>query len=143
MAYADNASKFVAVINRKHPAPVVLNALAHTAFGLSGIAGVGNLLEYQNVACDFAAKIDESPFIILEAKNSNQLRVLLSNVKEASSTSIAYNVFTTSMIGASAAAQMEATRTALDEALDFVVVVIFGAREAVEALTKRFSLFKQ
>ncbi|MBN3808535.1 DUF2000 family protein [Paraburkholderia sp. Ac-20347] len=143
MAYADNTSKFVAVINRRHATPVVLNALAHAAFGLSGIAGVGNLLEYQNVACDFAAKIDESPFIILEAKNSNQLRVLLSNIKEESSASIAYNVFTTSMIGASAAAQMEATRTALDEALDFVVVVIFGAREGVEALTKRFSLFKQ
>lgn len=142
MAYADNASKFVAVINRKHPTPVVLNALAHTTFGLSGIAGVGNLLDYQNDACDFAAKIDESPFIILEAKNSNQLRVLLSNVKETSSTRIAYNVFTTSMIGPSAAAQLEATRTERDEALDFVVVVIFGAREGVEALTKRFSLFK-
>jgi hypothetical protein len=31
---------------------------------------------------------------------------------------------------------------ATDDSLDFVVVVVFGAREDVEPLTKKFSLFK-
>jgi len=50
MTYENNGKKFVAVINRKHPLPVILNALAHTAFGMSGKgAHVGHLLDYHNV----------------------------------------------------------------------------------------------
>lgn len=93
-----------------------------------------------NHATCFEAKIDEYPFIILESKNSNQLKTLTSNVVE--NRRIAHNVFTTSMIGASAQEQREATLNATDESLDFVVVALFGAREDVEPLTKKFSLFK-
>lgn len=141
MAYENNGKKFVAVINRQQPLPIFLNALAHTAFGISGKgAEVGNLLDYRNSATCFEAKIDEYPFIILEAKNSNQLKTLTLNVVE--NRRIAYNVFTTSMIGMSAQAQREATLNATDESLDFVVIALFGAREDVEPLTKKFSLFK-
>jgi len=45
-------------------------------------------------------------------------------------------------IGTSAAAQMKATREASGDALDFVVVVLFGPREDVERFLKKFSLFK-
>jgi len=141
MAYENNGKKFVAVINRQQPLPIILNALAHTAFGMSGKgAAVGNLLDYRNSATCFEAKIDEYPFIILEAKNSNQLKTLTANVVE--NRHIVYNVFTTSMIGASAQEQREATLTATDESLDFVVVAVFGAREDVEPLTKKFSVLR-
>jgi hypothetical protein len=46
------------------------------------------------------------------------------------------------MIGRSADAQITATQAAAGEGLDFVLVVLFGPREDVEPLTKRFSLFK-
>ncbi len=131
----------MAVVNRKHPLPVILNALAHAAFGMSGNGThVGRLLDYPNHAIGFLAKVDESPFIILEAKNNSQLQTLVSAAMD--SANLAYNVFTTSMIGRSADAQVAATQEAAGEQLDFVVVVLFGPREDVEPLTKRFSLFK-
>jgi len=141
MAYENNEMKFVAVVNRKHSLATILNALAHTAFGLSG-KGVNpeHLLDYSNSASGFLAKIDEYPFIILDAKNSNQLQTLVSSVM--SNQRIAYNVFTTSMIGTCAEAQLKATREALNDGLDFVVVVLFGAREDVDPLTRKFSLTK-
>jgi hypothetical protein len=141
MAYENNGKKFVAVINRRHPLPVILNALAHAAFGMSGKGpDIGNLLDYRNDATDFLAKVDESPFIILEAKNSSQLQFLLSVAMKTSN--VSYNVFTTSMIGGSAQAQLAATQAATGEGLDFVAVTLFGPREVVEPLTKRFSLFR-
>lgn len=141
MTYENNDRKFVAVINRKHTLPVVLNALAHAAFGLSGQgAHVGRLLDYPNHATGFLARVDESPFIILEAKNSDQLQMLAMAAMDRAR--LAYNVFTTSMIGRSADSQIASTRDAMGDELDFVVVVLFGLRENVEPLTKRFSLFK-
>ena len=141
MAYENNGKKFVAVINRKHPLPVILNALAHAAFGLSGKGShIGHLLDYRNGATGLLAKVDESPFIILEAKNANQLQVLLSAAM--ADPRLAYNAFTASMIGDSAAAQIKATQVATAEGLDFIVVILFGFREDVEPLTKRFSLLR-
>lgn len=141
MTYENNDRKFVAVINRKHSLPVVLNALAHTAFGMSGKGPhVGRLLDYPNHATGFLARVDESPFIILEAKNNAQLQVLATAVMDRAR--LVYNVFTTSMIGSSVDSQLASTRDAIGDNLDFVVVVLFGLREDVEPLTKRFSLFK-
>lgn len=141
MTYENNDQKFVAVINRKHSLPVVLNALAHAVFGISGKGPlVGRLLDYPNNATGFLACVDESPFIILEAKNSAQLQMLATATMDKAR--LVYNVFTTSMIGRSADSQIASTRDAIGDNLDFVVVVIFGFREDVEPLTKRFSLFK-
>ncbi len=120
---------------------MILNALAHAAFGMSGKGThIGRLLGYPNHATGILAKVDESPFISLDAKNSSQLQTLVSVAMN--SAHLAYNVFTTSMIGRSADAQVAATQAAAGEGLDFVVVVLFGPREDVEPLTKRFSLFK-
>lgn len=142
MAYENNEKKFIALINRKHSLPVILNALAHTSFGISGKGdNVGNLLDYSNMASGFQAKIDEHPFIILDAKNSNQLQKLVESVIDKSC--IAYNVFTTSMIGISAEAQLKATLDVSGDELNIIVVVIFGSREDVEPLTKKFSLSKE
>lgn len=141
MAYDNNNRKFVAVINRKHTLPVVLNALAHAAIGISArTGGMDRLLDYPNQASGFAAKISEYPFIILEAKNGNQLKTLLGGVIDDGA--LAYNVFATSMIGTSAAGQIASTLTAHGDGLDLVVLVLFGEREKVESLTRKFSLLK-
>ncbi|AKU24046.1 DUF2000 domain-containing protein [Massilia sp. MB5] len=141
MAYENTERKFVALVNRKHPLPVLLNALAHASNGLTAkTAGRDKLLDYPNQASGFAAKISEYPFIILEAKNGNQIRNLLPQVM--ADDSLDYNVFTTSMIGASATQQIEATLAAADEQLDFVVLLMFGERGKVEPLAKKFSLLK-
>lgn len=141
MSYQNNEKKFVAVINRRHELPIILNALAHVAYGMSGKgASVGNLLEYRNAATGFVAKIDEHPFIILEAKNSRQVQAVVARAMDLPS--LSYNVFATSMLAASADAQLKATLDVAQEHLDFVLAVVFGTREDLEPITKRFSLFK-
>src|SRR5258708_31891456 len=124
MAYENNDRKFLAVINRKHSLPVILNALAHAAFGISAFtAGRDRLLDYPNRATGFVARINEYPFIILEAKNSSQLKTLVGSV--VGHESIALNAFTTSMLGPSAEAQIQSTLTADGDMLDFVLVTLF------------------
>jgi Protein of unknown function (DUF2000) len=141
MPYENNVKKFVVVINRHQPLPVIANAMAHVAFGIAGKGSdVGRLLNYSNTATGFLAKIDESPFIILDAKNSSQLLALLNAAMV--SPHVTYNLFTTSMIGPSAEAQITATRDASLNELDLVAVLLYGARENIDPLTKRYSLFK-
>jgi len=141
MPYADNDSKFVAVINTRHALPVVLNALAHSAYGLSGKPGAPDgLLDYANAATGFASKIHEFPFIVLECRSAAAMRQLLARCTAADG--VVYNVFSTSMVGPSATEQREATAAAPADDLDLVVVVLFGAREKVDPLTKKFSLIK-
>ncbi|MBU6439289.1 MAG: DUF2000 domain-containing protein [Betaproteobacteria bacterium] len=141
IAYENTDRKFVGIVNRKHALPTLMNALAHTAFGISGWGDpIGHLLDYQNESVGFSSKIDESPFIILEARHSNHLRALVSSVS--GQAHLRCNAFTTSMIGRSASEQLSMTRTASADQLDFVAVVLYGPREHVEPLTRRFSLYR-
>jgi hypothetical protein len=141
MAYENNRRKFAVIVNRSHPVPVVMNAVAHAAFGLAHKATTdGRALTYTNQATGFEARISEYPFIVLEAQNRSQLAQLLQKARE--DKSISYNVFTTSMIGPSADAQISATAKADAESLDYVLVVLFGDRDRVDPLIKRFSLLK-
>jgi hypothetical protein len=141
MAYVNNDRKFVAVINRKQPLPIAMNALAHSSLGICGkLLDIDHLLDYPNESSGFLAKISEFPFIILEAKNGNQIKTLMESVKMDST--LFYNVFTTSMIGASAAEQIAATAVADGVGLEFVTIVLFGDREKIDPLTKKFSLLK-
>ena len=118
-----------------------MNAVAHAAFGLAHKATIdGRALTYANPSADFDARISEFPFIVLETHNSGQLSGLL---KRAQGTDgVDYNVFTTSMIGSSAEAQISATANASPESLDYVLVMLFGDRDRVDPLTKKYSLFK-
>jgi Protein of unknown function (DUF2000) len=141
MAYENNHRKFAVIVNRSHPVHVVMNAVAHTAFGLAHkVSTDGRVLAYTNQATGFEARISEYPFIVLESKNGSQLATLLEKARE--DESISYNVFTTSMLGASADAQIIATARAPAESLDLVLLVLFGDRDRVDPLTKRFSLLK-
>lgn len=141
MAYADNESKFVAVVNQKHPLPVVLNALAHAAYGLSGKhAAPAGLLAYSNTATGFVALVHQYPFIVLSCTRAAALRKLLLDGMAAKG--IVYNAFSTSMIGPSALAQREATARAPADDIDLVVVLLFGRSDLVDPLTRKFSLLK-
>jgi hypothetical protein len=141
MAYDNNQRKFAVVLNRSHPVHVIMNAVAHAAFGLAHKAGTdGRALTYANQATGFDARISEFPFIVLETHNSGQLAGLLQRAR--ATEGVSYNVFTTSMLGPSAEAQLCATARASAESLDYVLVLLFGERERVDPLTKRYSLFK-
>lgn len=138
--YANNERKFVAVLNTRHPLPLLMNALGHLTAGLAAPLpdNEANFLHYDCPGAGFSSNISEYPFIVTTAKNSSQLRRLV----EAMVDGVAFNVFTTTMLAASADEQREATRGADADTLDYVAVVLFGAAEAVDPLTRRFSLFK-
>jgi hypothetical protein len=117
-----------------------MNALAHTVAGLVARLpdGSGDFLNYTNDADQFTAAISRYPFIILKAKNSNQLATLR---KSAAEVRIAHNVFVSSMLGHSADDQMAKTRTAAGPDLEYWVVALFGSADLLNPITKRFSLF--
>jgi hypothetical protein len=141
MQYENSEKKFVAVVNQSISTPVILNALAHVAYGLAKKQSVQSKpLEYKNCGAGFRSTIDQFPFIILKSRNNNQMKTLVSQVVEM--TDINYNVFTTTMIGQSAQSQIEATEKSDPDALEYVVVLLFGEQRSVSAVTKKFSLLK-
>ncbi|MDC5008821.1 DUF2000 domain-containing protein [Acinetobacter baumannii] len=141
MQYLNNQSKFVVVINKKHSLPVVMNSITHISYGISKeINDSSKILNYQNNDLGSSAQISEYPFIILETNNSNQLLKLIQTAKDTDGVKL--NYFSTSMLGYSAEDQINATRNASLEDLDFVSVILFGTKEIIEPLTKKYSLIK-
>lgn len=142
MAYQDNHKKFVAILNRKHPMPRLLNAVTHATIGLAPRIDhqEAEFMSYPNDQDGWDATLTRFPFIILESKNSTQLASLIKTAREQG---VIHNVFTSSMIeGGTAAEQVINTKAATGEALDYMVVTLFGDAEVINPLTKKFSLFK-
>lgn len=139
--YLDNDWKFVAVLNRRHSLPVLMNALGHLATGLATLLrpGAGDFIQYDCPGGGFASSISRYPFIVLRSDNSSQLR----NVQVgANGAGLVCNVFVTAMIGDSAESQVEATRSSSEAQLDYIAVALFGKVDEIGPLTKKFSLFK-
>lgn len=138
--YTDNTMKFTVVLNKKHPVGMRMNALGHLSAGLSRrVADSIDLLEYHSPELGFTSLISRYPVIALSADNNNQLRRLWSAVLESS---VAYNVFTTSMIGTSATEQLVATAASTTDDVDFVGVMLFGPADVLDPLTRKFSLVR-
>jgi hypothetical protein len=139
--YANNDRKYVVVLNQRHALPTQMNALAHVAIGVG--FGVdkdgGRLLDYCNDSARLKSKISEFPVIVLAARNSSQLRSLMVSAVEKG---IAHNTFVTAMLGSSAVDQLQQTASAVADSLDFVAVLLFGQREDLDPLTRRFSLVR-
>ena len=139
--YSDNQSKTVAILNPKIDIPKLMNAVGHTTQGLSfKVSKNLNLLEYKfNADWSQPASISLFPYILLEAKNNNQLKTLHRAVSD---TQILHNVFTETMLGSSADQQMEQTLIANPDDLIYFCIVLFGTAEELTPLTRKFSVFK-
>lgn len=141
MTYVDNECKFICVLNKKTPTPLAMNALAHVTVGLASMLSDGerDLLEYVSRTGEFTSLISRWPFIVLQAKNSNQLRQLQ---QSCSIKNLPFNAFTSSMVGASAMEQISKTAALDEEQLEFWAVAVFGTALDLAEPTKRFSLYK-
>jgi len=143
--YEDNEFKILTVLNPKIDKPKLMNAMGHATAGLvakaSSIESIQFLKYSFNPEAEWASfsLISLSPYIVLEAKNNNQIKTLHRAVAEAK---ILHNVFTETMLGASAAEQMQQTLAANPEDLIYFCIVLFGASEELAPLTRKFSLFK-
>ena len=141
MKYADNEYKFVAVLNRKIPLPILLNALGHMAAGIGATEqqrDAMRFLHYEDANGGSHPNISKYPFIILAAKNGNQIRRFRQDVR---GLDLPYTDFTNTMLGTSAADQLQQTRDCQEADLDYFGLCTFGAAEQLDSLTKKFSLF--
>jgi hypothetical protein len=144
MNYSDNSHKFVAVLNRKHETPRLFNAALHLTAGLVGTATDQDrermrFLDYRDSTGRTRAHVSHYPFIVLEAKNGNQLKTLRAAALEAG---LACADFPDTMLGVSAAAQLEATAAGSDDIFEPLACCLFGPAEQVDLLVRKFSLYR-
>jgi hypothetical protein len=135
-------NKLVAVMNEKLEIGVAMNALAHMVVGLG--ASVNNkdelrLTNYADGDRNSHANISEIPFMVLKARNSNQLRQLRQCLIEKN---IHFVDFTNTMTVGTYQEQIERSKQTKEEELEYYGIAVFGDWDTVSELTKKFSLFK-
>ncbi|WP_053002283.1 DUF2000 domain-containing protein [Kordia jejudonensis] len=140
--YSNNNKKFVVVLNKKIEMPKLINAVGHITAGLVSLIpdkAEMKFIKYENGSGGLHPAISEYPYIVLKAKNGNQIRSLRFAAQELG---ILTNDFVDTMIGISAEAQLNQTIAKKDEELDYWALVMFGDANDINPLTKKFSLFK-
>jgi hypothetical protein len=132
--------KLAAIINKEADIGVAMNALAHMSLGLGGQLGVetSQLDDYQDVEGNTYPNISRIPFIILRGKSS-EIRKTIFAAKEAG---LNYGAFTETMREGTYIDQLERTRNTKLEDHKFIGCVLFGPKEKVTELTRKFSLWK-
>ncbi|TSC85367.1 MAG: hypothetical protein G01um10147_1181 [Microgenomates group bacterium Gr01-1014_7] len=134
--------KFVAVLNKKIPTGNLMNGLGHMAAGLAG--SYPNLPEmrfdsYFDKDGGEHKSISDNPFIILQADNSNQIRNLRNEAKVAG---IHFVDFTSTMTVGTYKEQQERTKNTPEVELEYYGICLFGPKEILNSLTKKFSLWR-
>lgn len=140
MSYERTSHKLVIVVDRNLAADTLLNAAAHLSLGLgTSIGPAANPLAYPAPSLGAAAVISEFPVILLEAKSDTQLLNLLT--RAAAAGEIRCNFFSGAMLGASAREQQSATAALTRESAQLFAVALFGPRDGVDELSKKFSVY--
>lgn len=137
--FEDNDKKLYIIVNRNMDTPLLMNATGHLSAGIMQKAEDKLFHDYPNNDSGLTAWLSHYPVVILQAKNSNQLRTALEKCKAANLT---YNFFTTTMLGQSTEQQIQETKVAAIDALEFVAIAVYGDTEAVQPITKKFSIYK-
>jgi hypothetical protein len=135
--------KFVVLLNKKLPTGVALNAASHMAACL-----VGRATESEREQMMFLDYIDGNnnahptsglSLIVLRADNSNKIRQAREAAKQANITCID---FLESMTGDSYVEQMERTKQLKEDELEYYGLCLFGEKEALDGITRKFSLWR-
>lgn len=133
--------KFVAVLSKKIEPGKAMNALAHMTAGLVG----SNKDQIDDMAIinyrdkdGGDHKASQHPFIILKAKNSNQLRTFRNALIEKD---IAFTSFHEAMTVGGYQEQLERSKQIPEEELEYFGVCCFGEGSDIDELTKKFSLW--
>ncbi len=140
--YADNEYKFVAVLNKKVPFTQLMNALGHMTAGLVTLGDHEQMrfLRYEDADGGLHPAISHYPFIILASRNGNQIRTLRQAAQQAG---IIYNDFVNTMLGTSAADQLQKTKSTKEANLEYFGICLFGPAQTIDGMTRKFSLFTQ
>jgi hypothetical protein len=142
VAEQELTDKFVAVLNKKIPTPNLMNALAHMAAGLVGSAPDLPRMRFDNYVDKDGNKhqsISDNGFIILQADNSNQIRTLRTELIKKNAHFVD---FTSTMTTGTYKEQQERTRQTPESELEYFGICMFGSKEQLSILTKKFSLWR-
>lgn len=133
-------TKLVAILNKELTSGIALNALAHMTLGLgSSIEKSALRLDnYHDKNGNVYPNISQMPFIILRAK-SNEIK---KTIEAARTTNIAYGAFLNTMTGGTYKEQLERTSQTSQEELVYYGCVLYGPIDQINALTKKFSLWR-
>ncbi|MCC2646665.1 MAG: hypothetical protein K0R02_730 [Rickettsiaceae bacterium] len=132
--------KFAAILNKDLEVGICMNAIAHMSLGLGAALGKGEALldDYKDAEGNIYPNISRVPFIILRGK-SNEIKKTIFCARESN---LVYGIFIDTMREGTYVEQIERTSlTKLDD-LNFIGCVIFGPKEKVSELTRKFSLWK-
>lgn len=132
--------KLVAILNKDLPSGVALNALGHMSIGLGAHLGASALRldDYKDKNGNIYPNISQMPFIILRGK-SGEIKKAVSAAKELS---LNHGIFLNTMTGGTYSEQLHNTAQTDAEQLIFYGCVLFGPIEAVNTITKKFSLWR-
>ena len=142
MAYIPVTHKFVAVLNKKIPTGKLMNALGHMTAGFAAAYPDQAELRFDNyVDADGGAHphISDNPYIVLQADNSNKIRVFRQALSEAR---LPFVDFTSTMTEGTYADQQARTKQTPEAELEYYGVVTFGEIAKMSELTRKFSLWR-
>lgn len=95
------------IVNLTLDLALLMNATAHLAAGTMRKANDVSFHEYSNDESGLCAYLSHYPVVVLQSKNSNQLK---SAVLKCQEVGINVNFFTTTMLGPSSEVQIHATK---------------------------------
>lgn len=142
MEYIPTTHQFVCVVNKKIPAPQLMNAVGHM------VAGLVNQYRRDTSTLRFRDFVDkdktihpstsENGFIVLRSENSNQVRTLRSKLIEEG---VPYTDFTQTMVPGTYVDQQNEFDKTPEQDLEYFGVCFFAEKEKSKELTKKFSLY--
>lgn len=141
MDYIPTEDQFICVLNKKIPAGRALNALGHMTAGLVGLHDDHKPLRFQAYADKDGGEhpsISDNPFIVLSAKNGNQIRTLRNALIEKG---IKFTDFTDTMLEGTYVDQHARTKDTSEADLDYYGICFFMNAAESRELTKKFSLY--
>jgi hypothetical protein len=142
MDYVPTTNQFVCVLSKKISAGRALNALGHMTAGLVAQYDDKKAMRFQTYTDKDGTdhpSISDNPFIVLSAKNGNQIRTLRNALIEKG---IKFTDFTDTMIEGTYADQHNRTANTPEEELDYLGICFFMNSAESRELTKRFSLYQ-
>lgn len=141
MDYVPTTDQFVCVLNRKIEIGRALNAIGHMTAGLVSRHADHEPLRFQTYVdkdgTDHPA-ISDNPFIVLSAKNGNQIRSLRETLRERG---ITFTDFTDTMVEGTYADQHDRTAGTSESDLNYFGICFFMNAAEAKELTKKFSLY--
>lgn len=142
LEYIPTTHQFICVVNKKIPAPQLLNALGHMTAGLVNQYREDTLLmrfrDFIDKDQTVHPSTSENGFIILRSENSNQIRTLRNKLIE---DKIPYTDFTQTMVAGTYVDQQNEFDKTAELDLEYFGVCFFAEKEKSRELTKKFSLY--